>query len=108
MCHKCHICHTCHICHKCHAPPSPPQYNYFFLACVQLWNNTSSCQVGTRALYLYQGIQLPPAPYRIIGAAMFKRIFSTENLYAVLLCLLAILLLIMTADASPQWIYQGF
>ena len=39
---------------------------------------------------------------------MFKRIFSTENLYAVLICLLAILLLIMTADASPQWIYQGF
>ncbi len=39
---------------------------------------------------------------------MFNGIFSSENLYAVLLCLLAILLLIMTADASPLWIYQGF
>ena len=39
---------------------------------------------------------------------MLKRLFSRENLYVVLLCLLAILLLIMTADASPLWIYQGF
>lgn len=39
---------------------------------------------------------------------MIKRLLSRENLYAVLLCLLGILLLIMTADASPQWIYQGF
>lgn len=39
---------------------------------------------------------------------MLKNLFSQENIYAVLLCLLAILLLIMTADASPLWIYQGF
>lgn len=39
---------------------------------------------------------------------MLKRLLSRENLYAVLLCLIAILLLIMTADASPLWIYQGF
>lgn len=39
---------------------------------------------------------------------MLKPLFSRENLYAVFLCLLAILLLIMTADASPSWIYQGF
>jgi hypothetical protein len=37
-----------------------------------------------------------------------KSILSRENLYAVLLCLVVILLLIMTADASPLWIYQGF
>jgi len=39
---------------------------------------------------------------------MSKRLFTRENLYAVLLCLIAILLLIMTADTSPLWIYQGF
>lgn len=31
-----------------------------------------------------------------------------ENAYALALCLIAILLLIATADSSPQWIYQGF
>jgi hypothetical protein len=39
---------------------------------------------------------------------MLKKPLSPENVYAMLLCLLAILLLIMTADASPLWIYQGF
>ena len=39
---------------------------------------------------------------------MFRKLFSRENLYAVLLCLLLIALLIMTADQAPQWIYQGF
>lgn len=39
---------------------------------------------------------------------MFKRLLSRENLYAVLLCLIAILLLIMTSDSAPLWIYQGF
>lgn len=39
---------------------------------------------------------------------MFKGLFNRENLYAVLLCLIAILLLIMTSDSAPLWIYQGF
>ncbi len=39
---------------------------------------------------------------------MLKRPFSRENLYAVLLFLIITLLLIMTADTSPLWIYQGF
>lgn len=39
---------------------------------------------------------------------MFKRLLSRENLYALLLCLIAILLIIMTSDQSPLWIYQGF
>lgn len=39
---------------------------------------------------------------------MLRKLFSRENLYAILLCLIAVLLLIMTADASPLWIYQGF
>jgi len=36
------------------------------------------------------------------------RIFSRENLYALLLCLLLIAILILTVDQAPQWIYQGF
>jgi hypothetical protein len=39
---------------------------------------------------------------------MLRKIFTRENLYAVLLCLLLIALLIFTADQTPQWIYQGF
>jgi hypothetical protein len=39
---------------------------------------------------------------------MLKSLFSRENLLAVALCLLLILLVIVTADTAPQWIYQGF
>ncbi len=35
-------------------------------------------------------------------------IFSRENLLALLLALLAIALIILTTDTTPQWIYQGF
>lgn len=37
-----------------------------------------------------------------------QRIFSRENLLALALCLIVILLIIVTTDAAPQWIYQGF
>jgi hypothetical protein len=37
-----------------------------------------------------------------------RRIFSRENLYALLLCLLLIALLVLTSSQAPQWIYQGF
>jgi hypothetical protein len=33
---------------------------------------------------------------------------TRENLLAVLLCLLVIMLLIVASDSAPQWIYQGF
>jgi hypothetical protein len=36
------------------------------------------------------------------------RAFSKENLLAVALCLILILIVILTSDNSPQWIYQGF
>jgi hypothetical protein len=36
------------------------------------------------------------------------RLFSRENLYALLLCLILIAIIIMTASQAPQWIYQGF
>ncbi|GIL13807.1 MAG: hypothetical protein BroJett038_25270 [Chloroflexota bacterium] len=39
---------------------------------------------------------------------MMRRLFSRENLLALALCLLAILLLIVTTDSAPLWIYQGF
>lgn len=39
---------------------------------------------------------------------MMRKFLSSENIYALLLCLLVILILIVTADQSPQWIYQGF
>jgi hypothetical protein len=37
-----------------------------------------------------------------------KNIFSRENGLALALCLLVILLIIVTSDSAPQWIYQGF
>lgn len=39
---------------------------------------------------------------------LLKRIFSRENVFALLLCVIITLLIIVTADSSPQWIYQGF
>ena len=37
-----------------------------------------------------------------------KALFSRENLWALTLCLIVILLLIVTASSAPLWIYQGF
>ena len=37
-----------------------------------------------------------------------RRLFSAENVAALLLCLIVLLLLVMTTDSTPQWIYQGF
>jgi hypothetical protein len=39
---------------------------------------------------------------------LLRRIFSKENLWALALCLLLILLLVFTASSAPLWIYQGF
>jgi hypothetical protein len=39
---------------------------------------------------------------------MIKKLFSRENVFALLLCVIVLLLIIVTADSSPQWIYQGF
>jgi len=35
-------------------------------------------------------------------------IFSRENLWALVLCLVVLAVFILSADSSPQWIYQGF
>ncbi len=39
---------------------------------------------------------------------MLRRLFSRENLLAILLCLIAVAVVVMTAGSSPRWIYQGF
>ena len=43
-----------------------------------------------------------------MGKKILSKIFSRENLLAVLLCLILIALTIAAADTSPSWIYQGF
>lgn len=40
--------------------------------------------------------------------SILARLFTRENLWALALCLLLIALVVLTADVSPQWIYQGF
>ena len=44
------------------------------------------------------------SPHRWLGGELF----SNENLWALLLCLIVIAVLILTADSTPLWIYQGF
>ena len=39
---------------------------------------------------------------------MRRRFLTRENAYALALCLIVILLIVVTSDTSPQWIYQGF
>jgi hypothetical protein len=36
------------------------------------------------------------------------RIFTRENLLALIFCLILVVLVILTADSAPIWIYQGF
>lgn len=37
-----------------------------------------------------------------------KTIFTRENVFAVALCFIIMLTIIVTASDAPQWIYQGF
>jgi hypothetical protein len=39
---------------------------------------------------------------------LFRRLFSRENVWALVLALVVIALIILTADSAPLWIYQGF
>lgn len=39
---------------------------------------------------------------------MRRKLLSRENLFALGLCVIVILLIIVTTDSAPQWIYQGF
>lgn len=39
---------------------------------------------------------------------LMARLFSRENLIAAAICLILVLIVILTSDDAPQWIYQGF
>lgn len=39
---------------------------------------------------------------------MLRKLLTRENLFALGLCAIALLLIVVTADSAPQWIYQGF
>jgi len=40
--------------------------------------------------------------------SLLARMFSRENLSAAAICLILIIIVILTSDNAPQWIYQGF
>jgi|BogFormECP12_OM1_1039635.scaffolds.fasta_scaffold35071_2 hypothetical protein len=40
--------------------------------------------------------------------SLLRRLFSRENLWALILCLIVIAVIILTAGSQPLWIYQGF
>jgi len=39
---------------------------------------------------------------------MKSRLFTRENLWALVFCLILITLIILSATSAPVWIYQGF
>jgi hypothetical protein len=39
---------------------------------------------------------------------MLRKLLTRENLFALALCLIVIIVLIATTSSAPQWIYQGF
>jgi hypothetical protein len=39
---------------------------------------------------------------------MLRRLLSPENIAALVVCIILIFISILTADQTPQWIYQGF
>ncbi len=41
-------------------------------------------------------------------SAFLRGLLSRENVWALVLALIIILLVIFTASQAPQWIYQGF
>jgi hypothetical protein len=40
--------------------------------------------------------------------SLSQLLFTKENVWALVLCLIVIALVIFTASDSPLWIYQGF
>lgn len=44
----------------------------------------------------------------LLRLGLMKRLFSRENLFALGLCILILLMIVVTADTAPRWIYQGF
>ncbi len=44
----------------------------------------------------------------LFQSSLLRKIFSLENLLAVLLALVLIAIYITTAENAPLWVYQGF
>lgn len=40
--------------------------------------------------------------------SLVVKLFSPENIWAIILFLIAAALIVLTTDDSPNWIYQGF
>lgn len=36
------------------------------------------------------------------------KVFTVENAWVILICIMLLITIILTTDSSPQWIYQGF
>ncbi len=49
-------------------------------------------------------VRVPMSRFR----PFFRRLLAPENVWALVLFLIIVLLVILTADQSPAWIYQGF
>jgi len=43
-----------------------------------------------------------------LPVGFLRRLLTSENIWALILCLVLIGLVVFTADSSPLWIYQGF
>ena len=62
----------------------------------------------TLRVWPWGGLFLASKPLGSEEVRMLNKLFNRENLLVLGLCLLVILLLIVTTDSAPQWIYQGF
>lgn len=54
-----------------------------------------------------QGYEGENKPFAYLVSLALK-LFTPENIWALLLFLIAVALIILTTDDSPNWIYQGF
>ena len=62
----------------------------------------------TLRVWPWDGLFLGSKPLGSEDVRMLNKLFNRENLLVLGLCLLVILLIIVTTDSAPQWIYQGF
>jgi hypothetical protein len=53
----------------------------------------------------HEGDKKSPFVYFV---SLVVKVFSRENVWALVLFLVAVALIVLTTDDSPNWIYQGF
>lgn len=56
----------------------------------------------------HEGYEGKPKKSFVHLVSFVLRIFTTENIWALILFLIVIALIVFTSDSSPVWIYQGF